>query len=103
MYALSIPKQQEIEAMVAAAKAELRPSVQHIRWEFGQDWSGDWALFFRVVLSDAAVRGRHARKITEQVKRNLLERVRPQDLGLLAYFSFRGQSEQAGVQEEAWM
>jgi hypothetical protein len=89
--------------MVAAAKAELRPSVQHIRWEFGQDWSGDWALFFRVVLSDAAVRGRHARKITEQVKRNLLERVRPQDLGLLAYFSFRGQSEQAGVQEEAWM
>jgi hypothetical protein len=103
MLTLSIPKQQEIEAIVEAAKEELRPFVQHIRWEFGQDWSGDWALFFRIVLPDTVVRGRQRHRITEQVRRHLIERVRPQERGLLAYFSFRGQSEQAALREEAWM
>jgi hypothetical protein len=100
---LSMPRQQEIEAIVAATKTKLQPLVQHIRWDFGQDWSGDSALFFRIVLPDSTMRGRHRHRNTEQVRRHLLDRVRPEDSGLLAYFSFRGQAEQAELREAAWM
>ena len=102
MYTPSIPTQEEIDAIVKATKAEL-PVVQSIRWECAQDWSGDGALFFRIVLSDVVVRGRNSYKATEQVRRNLIEKIKPQERGLIAYFNFRGQAEQRARQEEAWM
>jgi hypothetical protein len=102
MYTVSTPTQQEIDAIVATAKAELQPWVQKIFWDYAQDWSGDWALFFRILVSDAVVRSRNSYKTTEQIRRNLIEKVKPQDRGLLAYFSFRGQSEQKMLEQDVW-
>jgi hypothetical protein len=102
MFTLSTPAQQEIDSIVDTAKADL-PFVRSIFWECAQDWSGDWALFFRIVLSDAAVRSRNRHKMTDQVRQNLIEKVKPQERGFLAYFSFRGQSEQKALQEDVWM
>jgi hypothetical protein len=53
---LAIARQKEIAQIVSEAEAELRPNVERIRWEIGQDWTGDWAIFLRVVLSDAVAR-----------------------------------------------
>ena len=34
----------------------LAPDVVRIRYDIGEDWSGQWAIFFRVVLTDEAAR-----------------------------------------------
>ena len=42
----------------APKKRSLAPDVVHIRYDIGEDWSGQWAIFFRVVLNDNAARQR---------------------------------------------
>jgi hypothetical protein len=54
----AIAEQSKIEAEVRAVEVTLRPDVIHIRHEIGEDWSGQWAIFFRIVLSDDAARHR---------------------------------------------
>jgi len=98
----ALTKQQEIAAAVDAVATELQPHVRHIWWEIGNDWTGDSAIFFRIVLSDAASRGSRLPRTTDEVRNRLRERVRPQEIGLIAYYSFRSQSEQAKLKEEAW-
>jgi hypothetical protein len=44
-------KQSEINAAVSEVLRLLAPDVVHIRYDIGEDWSGDWAIFFRVVLA----------------------------------------------------
>jgi hypothetical protein len=48
----AVVHQSEIEKGVRAAEAALKPDVVRIRYDIGEDWSGQWAIFFRVVLSD---------------------------------------------------
>jgi len=98
----AVSKKPEIAAAVDAVVTALEPHVRHIRWDIGRDWTGDWAIFFRIVLSDTASRGSRLPRITSEVKKQLLESVRPQEIGLIPYCSFRSQSEQAKLKEMAW-
>jgi hypothetical protein len=91
----------EINAAISEIVGQLAPDVVHIRYEVGRDWSGDDAIFFRVVLSDEASRLR-LRAVTSEVVRKLEEKVDFSSLGLLAYHNFRSASEQAAMREEAW-
>src|ERR1700691_4618300 len=68
----AITQQAKIEAEVRATEAELRPDVAHIRYEVGEDWSGQWAIFFRVVLSDEAAKNRLRAVATDVVWRHAL-------------------------------
>lgn len=97
----AITKQPEINAAVSEVARLLAPDVQHIRYDIGQDWSGDWAIFFRVVLSDEASKNR-LREITSKVVSQLAARLDFSAMGLFAYHNFRSVSEQAVLQEEAW-
>ncbi len=54
----AITKQSEIQAAIDQVERSLSPDVVRIRYEIGEDWSGQWALFFRIVLSDDAARRR---------------------------------------------
>jgi len=47
------PKREPNEP-VASVVQQLRPDVIDIRYDLGEDWSGDWAIYSRVVLSDEA-------------------------------------------------
>jgi len=96
-----INKQPEINAAVSEVRRLLAPDVQHIRYDIAQDWSGDWAIFFRVVLSDEASKNR-LREITSKVVSQLAARLDFSAMGLFAYHNFRSVSEQALLQEEAW-
>ncbi len=97
----AITKQPEINAAVSEVARLLAPDVQHIRYDIAQDWSGDWAIFFRVVLSDEASKMR-LRDITTKVVSQLAARLDFSAMGLFAYHNFRSVSEQAVLQEEAW-
>jgi hypothetical protein len=47
----AVVQQAEIEGKVRAAESALKPDVVRIRYDIGEDWSGQWAIFFRIVLS----------------------------------------------------
>ena len=54
MVPAGVARETEIAEAVAEVERSLTPDVVHIRYEIGTDWSGDWAVFFRVLLSDEA-------------------------------------------------
>jgi hypothetical protein len=74
MVPAAIVQQAKIEAEVRAVEAVLRPDIVRIRYEIGEDWSGQWAIFFRVVLSDDAAKHR-LREVATNVERRLAERL----------------------------
>jgi hypothetical protein len=73
MFALALAQQAEIDIAVQHVKAQLYPEVQQIRWELAKDWSGQWAIYFRVVLSDDAG-NRRLRSVVNDLVRRLAER-----------------------------
>jgi hypothetical protein len=95
-------KQPQINAAVADVVKELFPAVQHIRYEIAPDWSGQWAIFFKVLLSDEASDQRNLRDIATRVVWRMSEKLDLPALGLFPYFDFRSQSEQIQFNEPAW-
>ena len=47
-------RQADIAEVAERVAEELRPDVLRIRCSVGEDWSGDPAVFLRIVLSDNA-------------------------------------------------
>jgi hypothetical protein len=91
-----------INAAVTEAVKELSPSVRRIRYDIDQDWTGEWAIFFRVLLSDSASEPENLREIAPRVVRVMSDRLDLPELGLLPYFNFRSEAEQALAPESAW-
>ncbi len=94
------------EAEIASAAAEveklLAPDVVRIRYEITTDWNDDWAVYFRVVLSDKASKIRPLRKVAGNVEAKLAERLDFASLGLHPYHNYRSKSEQAELREKSW-
>ena len=97
----AVTKQREIDAAINEVAAELAPDVVRIRYDIGEDWSGEWAIFFRIVLTDDAAK-RRLRDIASKVVRELANRLDFPGMGVFPYHNFRSVSEQAMLQEEAW-
>ncbi len=98
----AVTKQPQIDAVVDQVKGELAGEVVQIRYSIDTDWSGDWAIFFRIVLTDNAARGKRLKTTPSKIRDSLLEKLKPLELGLFPYFNFRSRSEQAALREEAW-
>ncbi|MGA3099139.1 MAG: hypothetical protein ABSF25_22000 [Bryobacteraceae bacterium] len=66
----------------------------------GNDWTGEPAVFFMVILSDSASRGDGLLNITDQVSQAIARQVEPlEKWGVLPYFNYRSQSEQAKLDQ----
>jgi len=91
----------QIKAAIKEVVNLLAPDVVYIRYEIGKDWSGDWAIFFRVVLSDEAGAER-LREVATNVVSRLAERLDFPSMGVFPYHNFRSVSEQEAIREEAW-
>jgi len=98
---VAVTQQERIRAEVREVEAALRPDVVRIRYSMGEDWSGQWAIFFRVVLSDDAAKNR-LRQVANNVVQRLGEHLDFDALGVFPYHNFRSESEQAASREEAW-
>jgi hypothetical protein len=99
----AVTKQPEINAAVSEVVRLMSPDVVHIRYDIDQDWSGDWAIYFRVLLSDEVSSNRaRLRQITTEVVRRLAERIDFASMGFFAYHNFRSVSEQAELREKTW-
>lgn len=86
---------------VNAVAREFRPDVVRIRYEAHPGWSGDPAVHFRILLSDDAI-GDRMHEVATKIRKRLDKRLKLVDLGYLTYFNFRGESEQAEMQDESW-
>jgi hypothetical protein len=85
------------------ALAPFPPGVVNFRYTVENDWSGDPAIFFWITLSDEAA----DRTTLSQTTRRIINFIRQQldpagKWGLIPYFNFRSQSEQAKLKEEVF-
>ena len=97
----AVTKQVEIEAAIARVQQSIGPDVVRIRYEIGEDWSGQWAIFFRIVLTDDAARNR-LRNVATRVVKGLAQQLDFPCMGVFPYHNFRSVSEQSMLQEPAW-
>jgi hypothetical protein len=94
--------QGKIRAGVQRAERALLPDVVRILYSFNPDWTGDYSLFFRILLTDAASAPSKLRYTTQRVMMTILTEIKADELGLQTYFNFRSESEQAKLREPAW-
>ena len=88
--------QEKIAAEIELAKQKLGPEVVRIRYNTGSNHWDDPAIFFRVVLSDAAAKEEILGKVSQKIIWFFFDELHPiENWGLRPYFSFRSQSEQA--------
>jgi hypothetical protein len=98
----AVLKESDIDKAVRESVKELAPDVQWIRHEIASEWSGDQAIYFRVMLSNDASRDARLGKVTKRVESLLSEKLNLDESDLLSYFSYRSRSEQAVLKEPAW-
>jgi hypothetical protein len=82
-----------------------QPSPGVVKWRhtFGNDWTGDPAIFFWVTLTDEASKKDNLSKATEAFRNEFGRRIDFQnDWDLIPYFNFRSESEQAILKGEVY-
>jgi hypothetical protein len=94
--------QAELDQAVARILAGLGQKVVRLRYSLEDDWSGDPAIFFRILLADNLNREERF-ALSQEISSAIVRELKPLDQwGVLPYFNFRRQSEQAILREPAW-
>ena len=96
--------QAQLALSVNDAIRSLSPQeVAHVAYSIGHDSTDDPAIFFRIVLTDAASREERLADVTGHVESSLFNSIRPvENWGLTPYFSFRSFSEQRTRTDPDW-
>ena len=96
--------QAQLEQSTIAAIRSLNPQeVVHVAYSIGNDSTDDPAIFFRIVLTDAASSEDRLADVTGRVEGTLVDSIRPiEHWGLTPYFSFRSFSEQRMRNDPDW-
>jgi hypothetical protein len=93
----------ELDQAINDLRPELGPDVVDLTYTLGEDWSGEPAIFFRIVLSDRAARRDQLYKLTSEIQNMIVQHIEPlEQWGVLPYFSYRSQAEQAVLQTAPW-
>ena len=92
----------DLDQQVQEAASSFPGEVAGIRYSIGYDWSGDPAVFFRILLSDTASRTENLSDVTARVRGRLSENFRAAHPDYTRYFYFRSQSEQDRMKDPEW-
>ena len=96
--------QSELTSQIERTKQRLGPEVVRVKHTVGEDSGGDPCIYFRIVLADWAVREETLYDVTHRIEAVFFDEVRPyENWGLIPYFSFRSQSEQAALKDLSWV
>ncbi len=102
---------QAIEDAISATQRNFPDDIEYIRYSIRDDWAGEPALFFRVLLKDrsyskplvlADPRLAEIVDLSNRIKSEIESMVRASDLDLFTHFSFRLVSEQLELRDPAW-
>jgi hypothetical protein len=97
----AMTRQAQINAAINRVQQIVGADVVRIRYEIGADWTDQWSIFFRVVLTDDAARHR-LREVATKVVWELSRQLDFPGMGVFPYHNFRSESEQATLREPAW-
>jgi|HubBroStandDraft_1064217.scaffolds.fasta_scaffold21043_2 hypothetical protein len=79
------------------------PGVEKWNYTFENDWSGDPAIFFWVIVSDEASKPENLREVKGAFMAQINNHIDlPGEWGLIPYFSFRSRSEQAKLKDAVY-
>lgn len=94
----------EVEQAIDTFIKSLGPEVVRVRYNVGDDWTGEPALYFRVVLADSAATDRKTFfESAERVRRALREQLRPlEHWGLFPHASFRSKADDK-INDPKWL
>ena len=99
---LAFLNQVQFEEEVARVARNLAPDVVEVIPSLREDWTGEPAAFFMVILSDSAAQRDRLPGLTNRVTRTIDEQLEPMERwGVFSYFNFRSQSEQARFAQPA--
>jgi hypothetical protein len=95
--------QTQLANAVTKAIRKLGKEAVRVNYNISTDSSGEPAIVFRIVLSDAASREDKLAEVTGRIETILFDEIRPyENWGLFPYFSFRSKSEQAIRNDPEW-
>jgi hypothetical protein len=93
----------QAQFLAAITQVGLPPQVLSVTPTLGSDWNGESAVFFQVILADNSVPRPQLLALTKQVSQAIIREIRPlEEWGVLPYFNFLTQSEQARMKEPTW-
>ena len=97
-------QQSQFESAVLDVERTFPSQVVRVRYDLGDDSTGDPAVFFRILLSDeAASRRDQLREVASRVQTAIFQQLDPMDQwGVYPYFSYRSQAEQKQLNDPAW-
>jgi hypothetical protein len=93
-----MPGTEQIESVVR----RLAPDVVRVVLRDAPDWSGDPAIYVRVLLADEATTGGRLGEVVSRVRETISEELGLDRLDRIPYFKFRSVSEQAKLREASW-
>ena len=95
---------EELDEAIHNIRPELGAYVVDLTYTLGEDWSGDPAIFFQIVLSDEASKRDRLYELTSEIQSMIVQHIEPlEQWGVLPYFSYRSQAEQAVLQGKPWV
>src|SRR5579871_4734379 len=93
-------QQADFQSAVNRAAQQLGPHIIDVTFTLGNDWSGEPAVFFMVILSNAASRKDQLLRTSTEVSNAIVQMVEPlEQWGVLPYFNFRSEAEQAKISQ----
>ena len=93
----------DLAAEIERVKANFGPDVVHVKFTVGPDTGGDPAIYFRIVLTDAASRRENLAEVSQRIRTLVFDELHPQEnWELYPYFSFRSKSEYTDLNDPAW-
>lgn len=96
-----IMTKEHIPQQVEAIAEDFAPDVVRIAWSFGDDWSGERGLFFRVVISDEAAKRREFfHTVAVELRSELSDAFGEFEMPI--YTSFCSVSECARAKDSRW-
>lgn len=93
----------QLAAAIADIERMLGANVVRLRYAIGTNWSGEPAIYFRILLSDPASRRDRLHGVASRAEAVIQEQLDPlNSWGLVPYYNFRSQTEQDMLKEPAW-
>ena len=92
----------DLEKQVLEIEKKFPEEVVGIRYSVGEDWSGDPAIFFRVLLTDSASRREVIGEVGQRVSRVLSDTVYRDSPDYFAHINYRSKSDQERLKDPEW-
>ena len=103
-YAKGFLQRDQLDKAVNAMIPLLGPDVERLRYSLEEDWSGDPAIFFKIVLSEDASRDDRFLEAISRIEAAIDRHLDPQlEWGLFCYINYRGHAEFSARQDAAWV